>query len=456
MSINNTDTSIGKIEEAHPKDEQLNPLVGFKTLGLRPEILAGVERQGYSEPTPIQKQAIPIILQGRDILAGAQTGTGKTAAFTLPLLHFLSSNKHPGGKRPRALVLTPTRELAAQVGESIKTYGHGLHIPSTTIFGGVGINPQIQRLRKGVDIVIGTPGRLLDLAARKDLNLSLVQVLILDEADRMLDMGFIHDIRKIIKMVPKKRQTLFFSATYSDEIKKLSDTILVNPELVEVARRNKAAENVDQGVYHVPKSHKRQLLSHLIKEGDWSRVLVFTRTKHGANRLTKQLEIDGISAAAIHGSKSQGARTRALAEFKASQVKVLVATDIASRGLDIDKLPHVVNYELPQVPEDYIHRIGRTGRAGCLGKAISLVMDDEMQKLKAIERLLKKSIPVIQAEGFIGVTPVRKELNNKRPRRNSNKPQQNRPKQNNSESSAGEKRYKKSRRRKGPKQAPRS
>ena len=422
--------------------------MSFQNLGLRPEILAGVELQGYSEPTPIQKQAIPVILQGRDILAGAQTGTGKTAAFTLPLLHFLSSNKHPGGNRPRALVLTPTRELAAQVGDSIKTYGHGLHISSTTIFGGVGINPQIQRLRKGVDIVIGTPGRLLDLAGRKVLNLSLIQVLILDEADRMLDMGFIHDIRKIIKMVPKKRQTLFFSATYSEEIKKLSDTILVNPELVEVARRNKAAENVDQGVYHVPKAHKRQLLSHLINEGDWSQVLVFTRTKHGANRLAKQLEIDGISATAIHGNKSQSARIRALAEFKASQVKVLVATDIASRGLDIDKLPHVVNYELPQVPEDYIHRIGRTGRAGYSGKAISLVMNDEIKKLRAIERLLKKSIPVNKAEGFIGVTPVRKELNNNRPKKNVNKPSRNRQKQNNNDSAGGEKRNKNSRRRK--------
>lgn len=394
----------------------------FEKLGLRPEILAGVRLQGYTEPTPIQNQAIPVIMQGRDILAGAQTGTGKTAAFTLPLLHFLSSHSHPGGNRPRALILTPTRELAAQVGESIKTYGHGLNIPSTIIFGGVGINPQIQRLRKGVDIVIGTPGRLLDLAGQKVLNLSLIKVLILDEADRMLDMGFIHDIRKIIRMVPEKRQTLFFSATYSDEIKELADTILVNPELVEVARRNTAAENVDQVVYHVPKARKRELLSKLIKVGNWNQVLVFTKTKHGANRLAKQLGIDGITAVAIHGNKSQGARTKALADFKACKVSVLVATDIASRGLDIDRLPHVVNYELPHVSEDYVHRIGRTGRAGCSGKAVSLVTEDEMQLLRAIERLIKKSIPVKSAEGFsssANIPEVNKSpgIQPKRPRR---------------------------------------
>ena len=378
--------------------------MSFENLGLSPKILVGIKLQGYSEPTPIQKQSIPLIMQGRDILAGAQTGTGKTAAFTLPLLQCLSNNEHPGGKRPRALVLTPTRELAAQVGESIKTYGHGLNISSTIIFGGVNANPQIKKLRQGVDIVIGTPGRLLDLAGQKVLNLSLIQVLILDEADRMLDMGFIHDIRKIIKLVPEKRQTLFFSATYTDEIKKLADTILVNPKLVEVSRRNKAAENIAQGIYHVPKAHKRQLLAYLIKEGDWSQVLVFTRTKHGANRLAKQLNIDGITATAIHGNKSQGARTQALADFKACKVRVLAATDIASRGLDIDKLPHVVNYELPEVPEDYIHRIGRTGRAGSSGKAISLVMKDEAKQLRAIEKLLKRSLPVNKAEGFVGVT----------------------------------------------------
>ncbi len=374
--------------------------MSFENLGLRPEILTGVKFQGYIEPTPIQQQAIPVIIQGRDILAGAQTGTGKTAAFTLPLLHILSTQGHRGGHRPRALVLAPTRELAAQVGESIETYGQGLHIRSAVIFGGVNINPQIKRLRQGVNIVIGTPGRLLDLVGQKFLDLSRIEVLILDEADRMLDMGFIHDIRKIIRLVPKKRQTLFFSATYTKEIKALADTILYRPKLVEVARQNAAAENVDQSVYRVPKSRKCELLSHLIKDGDWNQVLVFTRTKHGANRLAKQLEKNGITAAAIHGNKSQSARTLALADFKACKVRVLVATDIASRGLDIDRLPHVVNFDMPNVAEDYIHRIGRTGRAGSTGEAISLVMDDEAELLRAIERLLKKVIPVKRIEGF--------------------------------------------------------
>jgi ATP-dependent RNA helicase RhlE len=374
--------------------------MSFENLGLRPEILTGVKFQGYIEPTPIQRQAIPVILQGRDILAGAQTGTGKTAAFTLPLLHILSTQGHRGGHRPRALILTPTRELAAQVGKSVETYGQGLHIRSTIIFGGVGINPQIKELRRGVHIVIGTPGRLLDLAGQKVLDLSCIEVLILDEADRMLDMGFIHDIRKIIRMVPKKRQTLFFSATYSKEIKALADTILHKPKLVEVASQNVAAETVEQSVYLVPKSRKCELLTHLIKEGDWNQVLVFTRTKHGANRLAKQLGKNGIMAAAIHGNKSQSARTLALAEFKACKVRVLVATDIASRGLDIDRLPHVVNYEMPNISEDYVHRIGRTGRAGSTGEAISLVMDEEVKLLRAIERLIKKTIPVNRIEGF--------------------------------------------------------
>ncbi len=374
--------------------------MSFENLGLRPEILTGVKFQGYIEPTPIQRKAIPVIIEGRDILAGAQTGTGKTAAFTLPLLHLLSTQGRRGGHRPRSLVLTPTRELAAQVGKSIETYGQGLHIRSTVIFGGVGINPQIKQLRRGVRIVVGTPGRLLDLIGQKVLDLSCIEVLILDEADRMLDMGFIHDIRKIIRMVPKKRQTLFFSATYSKEIKALADTILHKPKLVEVARQNAAAENVGQSVFHVPKSRKCELLSHLIKDGDWNQVLVFTRTKHGANRLAKQLGNNGIMAAAIHGNKSQTARTLALAEFKACKVRVLVATDIASRGLDIDRLPHVVNYDMPHVAEDYVHRIGRTGRAGSSGEAISLVMDDEVKLLRAIEHLLKHTIPVNLIEGF--------------------------------------------------------
>ena len=372
----------------------------FENLGLCPEILTGIKFQGYVTPTPIQKQAIPIVLEGHDILAGAQTGTGKTAAFTLPLLHLLSTQGKPGS-RPRALVLAPTRELAAQVGESISTYGKGLKIRSTVIFGGVGANPQIQRLRKGIDIVIGTPGRLLDLAGQKALDLSKIEFLILDEADRMLDMGFIHDIRKIINLVPKKRQTLFFSATYSDEIKKLSDTILTKPKFVEVARQNTAAENVDQCVYHVAKTRKRALLSKLIRDGDWEQVLVFTKTKHGANRLAKQLAMDGITSAAIHGNKSQTARTRALADFKDGKVRALVATDIAARGLDIDRLPHVVNYELPHVSEDYVHRIGRTGRAGCSGTALSFVSNDEVKLLRSIERLIKKQVPVSIVDGFV-------------------------------------------------------
>lgn len=374
--------------------------MSFENLGLHPKILTGVKFQGYIEPTPIQQKAIPVIIQGRDILAGAQTGTGKTAAFTLPLLHLLSIQGHRGGHRPRALVLVPTRELAAQVGKSIETYGQGLHIRSTVIFGGVGIGPQIKQLRRGVSIVIATPGRLLDLVSQKALDLSRIEVLILDEADRMLDMGFIHDIRKIIRMVPKKRQTLFFSATYSKEIKVLADTILYKPMMVEVARQNAPAENVDQCVFHVSKSRKCKLLSHLIIEGDWSQVLVFTKTKHGANRLALQLEKNGIMAAAIHGNKSQSARTLALANFKAGKVRVLVATDIASRGLDIDRLPHVVNYDMPNIAEDYVHRIGRTGRAGSSGEAISLVMDEEVKLLRAIERLIKKVIPVSRIEGF--------------------------------------------------------
>lgn len=376
--------------------------MSFENLGLRPEILTGVKFQGYIEPTPIQRQAIPVIIQGRDILAGAQTGTGKTAAFTLPLLHILSAQGHRGGHRPRALVLTPTRELAAQVGKSVETYGRGLHIRSTVIFGGVGIDPQIKQLRRGVHIVIGTPGRLLDLAGQKVLDLSCIEVLILDEADRMLDMGFIHDIRKIIHMVPKKRQTLFFSATYSKEIKTLADTILYRPKMVEVERQSVAAETVDQSVFHVPKSRKCELLSRLITEGDWIQVLVFTKTKHGANRLARQLGKNGIMATAIHGNKSQSARTLALADFKAGKVRVLVATDIASRGLDIDRLPHVVNYDMPNVAEDYVHRIGRTGRAGSTGESISLVTDDEVKLLRAIERLIKKVIPVKHFEGFSG------------------------------------------------------
>ncbi|EDM25599.1 DEAD/DEAH box helicase-like protein [Lentisphaera araneosa HTCC2155] len=408
--------------------------MSFENLGLRTEILTGIKFQGYTQPTPIQEQAIPIILKGGDILAGAQTGTGKTAAFTLPILHLLSTADNRGGHRPRALVLTPTRELAAQVGESVELYGKGLDIRSTVIFGGVGINPQKQKLRKGVDIVVGTPGRLLDLAGQKALDLSRIEYLILDEADRMLDMGFIHDIKKIIKLVPEKRQTLFFSATYSKDIKALSESILRNPSLVEVARQNTSAETVDQSVYHVGKNKKRNLLSSLIRDGEWNQVLVFTRTKHGANKLTNMLIADGITAAAIHGNKSQNARTRALADFKAIKVRVLVATDIAARGIDIDRLPHVVNYELPEIAEDYVHRIGRTGRAGCSGEAISLVAKEEASLLFAIEKLINKKVNVKEIPGITEKAPsqsqareAEKELKKRRNDNRQNRSQQRKP-----------------------------
>jgi ATP-dependent RNA helicase RhlE len=367
--------------------------MSFDTLGLSAELLRAVADQGYSEPTPVQRQAIPVILEGRDIMAGAQTGTGKTAGFTLPLLQLLNNEAQGKGHRPvRALVLTPTRELAAQVGESVETYGKHLPLKSTVIFGGVKINPQIQKLRHGVDIVVATPGRLLDHVGQKTLNLSKVDILVLDEADRMLDMGFIHDIRKILALLPRERQNLLFSATYSKEIKQLTNTLLNSPAMIDVARRNTTAELVSQVIHPVDRERKREFLSHMIGSRNWKQVLVFTRTKHGANRLSQQLERDGITAAAIHGNKSQGARTRALASFKQGSVRVLVATDIAARGLDIDQLPHVVNYELPNVPEDYIHRIGRTGRAGNEGEAVSLVCVDEQKLLQDIERLLKREI----------------------------------------------------------------
>ncbi len=375
--------------------------MSFSSLGLRAELSAAVEAKGYTEPTPIQAQSIPAILQGRDLLGGSQTGTGKTAAFTLPLLQLLSeSGSRAKGRSPRALILAPTRELAAQVGESVSDYGKDLPLRSTVIFGGVGINPQISKLRQGVDILVATPGRLLDHAQQKNVDLSRVEVLILDEADRMLDMGFIHDIKKVIALLPGNRQNLLFSATYSNEIRKFTSTLLHDPVEVAVARRNEAAELITQAIHPVSKNDKRRLLSQLIHEGDWSQVLVFTRTKHGANRLAKQLDDDGITSAAIHGNKSQGARTRALAEFKKGTVRVLVATDIAARGLDIKALPHVVNYELPNVPEDYVHRIGRTGRAGSSGAAVSLVCGEERKLLRDIERLLKKSVPVENIEGY--------------------------------------------------------
>ncbi len=373
----------------------------FNDLGLSTELLRAVADQGYSKPTPIQSQAIPAVLTGGDLLAGAQTGTGKTAGFTLPLLHRLTSAKAASGKRPvRALVLTPTRELAAQVGESVRAYGRYLPIRSTVIFGGVSIRPQIKALHRGVDILVATPGRLLDHVGQKTLDLSHVDILVLDEADRMLDMGFIRDIRKILALLPKQRQNLLFSATFSTAIKQLADNLLNRPAVIEVARRNTAAEAVKQSVHLVDKSHKRALLSYLISTNDWQQVLVFTRTKHGANRLADQLGKDGIVSAAIHGNKSQGARTKALADFKKGAVRVLVATDIAARGLDIEQLPYVVNFELPNVSADYVHRIGRTGRAGCQGEAVSLVSNDEQKLLKDIESLLKQKLPQIPVPGF--------------------------------------------------------
>jgi ATP-dependent RNA helicase RhlE len=375
--------------------------MSFDSLGLSAELLRAVADEGYTSPTPIQLQAIPVILQGRDVLAGAQTGTGKTAGFTLPMLQKLSAQRIEGRRRIRALVLVPTRELAAQVADSIETYGRHLpRLSCAVVFGGVSINPQIATLRRGVDILVATPGRLLDHAQQRTVDLSAVEILVLDEADRMLDMGFIRDIRRVLAMLPKKRQNLLFSATFSDDIRALANSLLESPVQIEVARRNTPAELVAQVVHPVDRARKRELLSHLMHGGDWRQVLVFTRTKHGANRLASQLEHDGISAAAIHGNKSQGARTKALADFKAGSVRALVATEVAARGLDIDQLPHVVNFELPHVPEDYVHRIGRTGRAGAEGEAVSLVCVDERRLLQDIERLLGREIPRHAVAGF--------------------------------------------------------
>src|SRR5579864_8715602 len=360
--------------------------MSFDSLGLSEPLVRAVHELGYTSPTPIQTQAIPAVLNGGDLLAGAQTGTGKTAGFTLPILQRLTTmqpvNNASGKRAVRALILTPTRELAAQVEESVRQYGKYLKLKSTVMFGGVGINPQIDALRRGVDIVVATPGRLLD------------------EADRMLDMGFIHDIKRVLAKLPPKRQNLLFSATFSDEIKTLADNLLDSPALIEVARRNTTAESVAQKIHPVDRDKKRELLTHLIRQHNWFQVLVFTRTKHGANRLAEQLAKDGISALAIHGNKSQSARTRALAEFKDATLQVLVATDIAARGIDIDQLPHVVNFDLPNVPEDYVHRIGRTGRAGATGEAVSLVCVDELQLLKDIEKLIKRPVPQEVIAGF--------------------------------------------------------
>ncbi len=389
--------------------------MSFSQLGLTAELVRAVSEEGYREPTPVQRQAIPVILEGNDVLAGAQTGTGKTAGFTLPLLHRLQQQPRPSGGKAslRALILTPTRELAAQVGESVSTYGKYLPLRSAVIFGGVSINPQIAQLRRGVDILTATPGRLLDHIGQKTIDLSRLEILVLDEADRMLDMGFIRDIRKILALLPPNgrggRQNLLFSATFSDEIRALANGLLHDPVPIEVARRNTAVETVAQRVHPVDRVRKAQLLAYLIGSRNWHQVLVFTRTKHGANRLAAQLEKDGISAAAIHGNKSQGARTRALADFKRGAVRVLVATDIAARGLDIDQLPHVVNFELPNIAEDYVHRIGRTGRAGNAGEAISLVCIDEHAFLRGIEKLIQQEIPKEVIEGFAPDPSIRAE-----------------------------------------------
>jgi len=377
--------------------------MSFESLGLAPELLRAVADEGYTQPTPIQLQGIPAVLSGRDLLAAAQTGTGKTAAFTLPILHKLNGHS---ATAPRVLVLVPTRELAAQVAESVRTYGKHLKLRTAVIFGGVGFNPQADILRRGVDIIVATPGRLLDHAQQRTVNLSGIQILVLDEADRMLDMGFIHDIKRVLALLPKQKQNLMFSATFNPDIRKLAEGLLHNPASVEVAPRNSTVDRIEQRVFMVDKNRKQALLALLVKEGDWKQVLVFTRTKHGANRLAEQLERDGIQATAIHGNKSQNARTRALADFKAGQVRVLVATDIAARGLDIESLPHVVNYELPNVPEDYVHRIGRTGRAGMEGEAISLVCGEERGELRDIQRLLKKDIPSMSVPGFEPGSPL--------------------------------------------------
>lgn len=375
--------------------------MSFSALGLADEIVRAVTEQGYTQPTPIQTQAIPAVLAGGDLMAAAQTGTGKTAGFTLPMLQRLISTPRTGNNTAiRALILTPTRELAAQVEENVRLYSKYLNLRSACIFGGVSINPQIAQLRRGVDILVATPGRLLDHMQQKTINLNNVEFLVLDEADRMLDMGFIRDIRKVLAVLPPQRQNLLFSATFSDEIKKLADSLLNSPAMIEVARRNSTVEVIDQKIHPVDRNGKHPLLAHLINSQNWSQVLVFTRTKHGANRLVEQLDKYNIPALAIHGNKSQGARTRALQEFRDGKIRALIATDIAARGIDIDQLPYVVNYELPNVPEDYVHRIGRTGRAGATGHAVSLVCVDEHELLQQIERFIKREIPVEVVPGF--------------------------------------------------------
>jgi ATP-dependent RNA helicase RhlE len=388
--------------------------MSFSDLGLMPDLLRAVADKGYDTPSPIQTQAIPAVLAGRDVLAGAQTGTGKTAGFVLPILQrLIQDTAHGTSRAPRALVLAPTRELAAQVAQSARDYGKYVQLRTYQVFGGVSINPQISALRAGCDILVATPGRLLDLVQQRFVDLSKIQMLVLDEADRMLDMGFIHDIKRIIKLLPQQRQNLLFSATYSDDIRGLAERLLRDPLSIQVAPRNAPIELVEQRAYRVQKEHKRHLLVHLIQEGQWHQVLVFTRTKHGANRLAQQLEGAGIKAAAIHGNKSQAARVKALDMFKNGQVTALVATEVAARGLDIKELPQVVNYELPNVPEDYVHRIGRTGRAGAGGAAVSLVSSDEGSLLRDIERVLRRQVPVLPTPEFriVDSAPVAADLN---------------------------------------------
>ena len=377
-----------------------NIMAKFDSLGLQPSILKAIEEQGYQTPSPIQEKAIPAVLNNQDVMAAAQTGTGKTAGFTLPILHKLSKGKNAGPNQVRTLVLTPTRELAIQVSESVQTYGKHLPLRSAVVYGGVKINPQMMKLRKGIDILVATPGRLLDLYSQNAVKFDKLEILVLDEADRMLDMGFIRDIKKIIALLPKQRQNLLFSATFSDEIRALAKGLVNNPVEVSVSPANTTVESIEQWVFPVDKKKKPQLLSYLIGSNNWQQVLVFTRTKHGANRLTKHLEADGIKALAIHGNKSQGARVKALTSFKENRIQVLVATDIAARGIDIDQLPHVVNFDLPNVAEDYVHRIGRTGRAGRGGEAFSLVSADEFKQLIGIERLIRKVIERKLIDGF--------------------------------------------------------
>ncbi len=395
--------------------------MNFDSLGLSQHILKAVIKQGYETPSPIQAQAIPAVLDGKDVMAAAQTGTGKTAGFTLPILELLSKGKLATANQVRTLVLTPTRELAIQVSESVATYGANLPLRSAVVYGGVKINPQMMKLRKGVDILVATPGRLLDLYSQNAVKFDQLEILVLDEADRMLDMGFIRDIKKIIRLLPTKRQNLMFSATFSDDIRKLAKGLVNNPIEISVSPRNTTVKSVAQWIYPVDKKRKSALLSYLIGSNNWQQVLVFTRTKHGANRLTKHLEKDGIKAMAIHGNKSQGARVKALTNFKKNDIQVLVATDIAARGIDIDQLPHVVNFDLPNVAEDYVHRIGRTGRAGKSGEAVSLVSADEFKQLSDIEKLIQTIIERKLIDGFepdhdvpaskLGIRPVKTKKN---------------------------------------------